>query len=300
MYDNGADLVETAFLMEGLLTARQYFHSQELDRKITHLWETVNWSWFQRTPQGKFLYWHWSPEYTWYINHRITGWNETMMVYLLAIASPTHGVPANMYYSGWAGMPKLYLNGGTYYGIKLPLGMGMGGPLFFTQYSFMGFDPHVSDRYANYFKNNRAMALINRAYCKQNPKHYKGYGPNDWGLTAVDGPRGYRAYEPGSKYPRLDDGTIAPTGAIASFPYTPKASMATLKFFYRKLGDRLWGPFGFRDAFNLQEDWVSRINMGLNQAPMAVMIENYRTGLIWKLFMSNPEIRAMCKRVGFH
>jgi hypothetical protein len=223
-----------------------------------------------------------------------------MMVYLLAIASPTHGVPANMYYSGWTGMPKLYLNGGTYYGIKLPLGMGMGGPLFFTQYSFMGFDPHVSDRYANYFKNNRAMALINRAYCKQNPKHYKGYGPNDWGLTAVDGPRGYRAYEPGSKYPRLDDGTIAPTGAIASFPYTPKASMATLKFFYRKLGDRLWGPFGFRDAFNLQEDWVSRINMGLNQAPMVVMIENYRTGLIWKLFMSNPEIRAMCKRVGFH
>ncbi|MGH9655992.1 MAG: glucoamylase family protein, partial [Bryobacteraceae bacterium] len=286
MYDNGADIVETAFLMEGLLTARQYFHNSELDHKITHLWKTVDWRWFRRTPHGKFLLWHWSPEYSWYINHRITGWNETMMVYLLAIASPTHGVPASMYYFGWAGMPKYFINGGTYYRIKLPLGVGTGGPLFFTQYSFMGFDPHISDRFANYFKNNRAMALINRSYCEQNPKHYEGYGPDDWGLTAVDGPRGYRAYEPSPKHPRLDDGTIAPTGAIAAFPYTPKASMAALKFFYQKLGARLWGPFGFRDAFNLQQDWVSRINMGLNQAPMVVMIENYRTGLIWKLFMS--------------
>ncbi|MGH9582696.1 MAG: glucoamylase family protein, partial [Bryobacteraceae bacterium] len=201
MYDNGADLVETAFLMQGLLTARQYFQEnnaseKELDRKITHLWKTVDWNWFRGTRQGVVLYWHWSPEYSWYINHPITGWNETMMVYLLAIASPTHGVPASLYYSGWAGRPKEYINGGTYYGIRLPLGMGTGGPLFFTQYSFMGFDPHVRDRFTDYFENNRDMARINRAYCIQDPKHFKGYGARDWGLTAVDGPRGYVPYEP--------------------------------------------------------------------------------------------------------
>jgi exo beta-1,2-glucooligosaccharide sophorohydrolase (non-reducing end) len=136
----------------------------------------------------------------------------------------------------------------------------------------------------------------NRAYCIQNPHHFKGYGPECWGLTAVDGPQGYLRYEAS---PELDDGTIAPTGAIASFPYTPEASMQALKYFYRELGDHVWDIYGFRDAFNLQEDWVSRINMGLNQAPMVVMIENYRTGLIWKTFMANPEIHSMLARVGF-
>lgn len=299
MYDNAGDLVETSFLMEGLLTARQYFNrddaqEQSLRRRITRLWETVDWDWYRKTPQGTALLWHWSPQWSWLINHRIDGFNETMIVYLLAIASPTHPVPASLYYSGWAS-PKRYANGKTYFGIKLNVGFGTGGPLFFTQYSYMGFDPHaLTDRYTNYFENNRNTALINRAYCIKNPGHHKGYSAEDWGLTASDGAQGYMAHAPDLQD---DDGTMTPTGALASFPYTPKASMAAFKYFYRDLGDRLWGIYGPRDAFNLDEDWFARIYMGLNQAPITVMVENYRTGLIWKLFMSNPEIGPAIKRI---
>ena len=300
MYDNAADLVETSFLMEGLLTARQYFTGSSADEKdlnarITNLWQTVEWDWFRRTSDGDALLWHWSPDYSWHINNRLTGWNEVMITYLLAIASPTHAVPASLYYTGWAGRPRDYLNGATHFGIKLDVGGGTGGPLFFTQYSFMGFDPHVRDRFTDYFENNRNIASINRAYCIANPHHVKGYGPDCWGITAVDGPEGYVPYEPN---PELDDGTIAPTGALASFPYTPDASMLALKHFYRDLGDRLWGAYGFRDAFNLNRDWFSGIYMGLNQAPIVAMIENYRSGLLWKNFMANPEIQTMLRRTG--
>jgi hypothetical protein len=300
-FDNGADLVETAFLMEGLLTARQYFKGQsaseqQLYETITRLWQSVEWSWFRRTADNPVLVWHWSPEYSWSINNRLMGWNEVMITYLLAIASPTHPVPPSLYYSGWAGNPKYYLGGAPHYGVKLDVGPGTGGPLFFTQYSFMGFDPHFADRFTNYFRNNRNICKINRDYCIANPHHFKGYGPECWGITAVDGPRGYVPYEP---TPDLDDGTLAPTGAIASFAYTPDASMQALKFFYRNLGDRLWGVFGFRDAFNLQHNWFSGIYMGLNQALMVVMIENHRTGLIWKNFMANPEIQSILSKLGF-
>lgn len=299
MYDNAGDLVETSFLMEGLLTARQHFDAnsepeESLRKRITHLWETVEWDWYRRTPQGTALYWHWSPQWTWLINHRIDGFNETMIVYLLAIASPTHPVPASLYYSGWAS-PKGYANGSTYFGIKLDVGFDTGGPLFFTQYSYMGFDPRaLTDRYTNYFDNNRNMALINRAYCLANPGRHKGYGPDDWGLTASDGAQGYLPHAPDRGD---DDGTMTPTGALASFPYTPDASMSAFKYFYRDLGDRLWDIYGPRDAFNLDQDWFAPIYMGLNQAPITVMIENYRTGLIWKLFMSNPEIKPMVGRI---
>ncbi|MBV9268904.1 MAG: hypothetical protein JO061_22230 [Acidobacteriaceae bacterium] len=297
MFDNGADLVETSFLMEGLLTARQYFKdNQDLYTRVTRLWETVEWDWFRRSADGPALFWHWSPEYTWYINHRLYGWNEVMITYLLAIASKTHGVAPGLYYTGWAGDPKEFINGHTHFGIKLDLGSGTGGPLFFTHYSYMGFDPHgIHDRFTNYFENNGNMARINGAYCAENPNHFKAYGRDLWGITAVDGPQGYVPYEP---TPSMDDGTIAPTGALSSFPYTPEASLRALKYFYRELGDRLWDVYGFRDAVNVQQNWFARINMGLNQAPITVMIENYRTGLVWKNFMANPEIGSMVERVG--
>lgn len=300
-FDNGADLVETSFLMQGLLTARQYFRGdsaseKELYNKITELWNGVEWNWFRMTPDGDALIWHWSPDCSWYIHNRLTGWNETMITYLLAMSSLTHGVPASLYYTGWAGRPKDYLDNKTYFGIHLTVGTGTGGPLFFTQYSYMGWNPSFRDRFTDYFQNNQHIAEINRAYCVRDGQHYAGYGPNCWGLTAVDGPSGYVPYEP---TPDLDDGTIAPTGAIGAFPYSPDASMAALKHFYRDLGSTLWSVYGFRDAFNQQVDWVSGINMGLNQAPMVVMIENYRSGLIWKSFMANPEIQSMMKRAGF-
>jgi hypothetical protein len=319
MFDNAGDLVETAFLMEGLLAARQYFHGTtaneaSLYQRISRLWETVEWDWYRRSPQSDALYWHWSPDWAWHINHRLTGFNETMIVYLLAIASPTHAVPAELYYSGWAGQAKAaidyrrggatsaaagdhYVNGQSYYGIRLDVGIGSGGPLFFAHYSYMGFDPRgLRDRFADYFENNREMARINLAYCKANPKHFKGYGENCWGLTASDGPKGYLAHAPDAQD---DDGTMTPTGALASFPYTPEASMAAFKHLYRDLGDRAWGIYGPIDAFNESADWVSPIYMGLNQAPISVMIENYRTRLIWKLFMSNAEIKPMLDGIGF-
>lgn len=305
MFDDGGDLVETAFLMEGLLAARQYFNGtsdreRDLYSRITRLWQTVEWDWYRRSIDGRALYWHWSPDWSWYINHQITGFNECMMVYLLAIASPTHAVPADLYYSGWANQDqggKDYVNGHTYYGIKLDVGPGSGGPLFFTHYSYMGFDPRgIRDRFTNYFENNRHIAEINLAYCLHNPSHYEGYGENFWGLTASDGADGYMPHEP---TPAMDDGTMTFTGALSSFPYTPEASMRMFKHIYRDLGDKVWGVYGPRDAINLSQDWVSPIYMGLNQAPITVMIENYRRGLIWKLFMSNPEIQPTLEKIGF-
>lgn len=308
--DNGADLVETSFLLQGLLAARQYFDGDNQEEalirsRIDRLWKEVEWSWFKQRDDSPYLYWHWSPDQHWVINHPLIGWNETMITYMLAIMSPTHGVAPGMYYSGWASQEKMahdyragwgmtedgsaYKNGNTYYGIKLDVGVSNGGPLFFTHYSFLGLDPHkVTDRYTNYFVNNRNIALINHRYCMQNQGGYAGYGYDCWGLTASDDAWTYHAREP---QPYHDNGTMAPTGALASFPYTPSESMAALKNYYRNYGSFLWGEYGFRDAFNLSTNWVSPLYMGLNQGPVVVMIENYRTGLIWDLFMSHPDVK---------
>jgi hypothetical protein len=316
-FDNGGDLVETSFLMQGLLAARQYFHStNEKERAlydhITRLWEGVEWDWYRENSASDFLYWHWSPQWAWQIHHPLVGFNEVMITYLLAMSSPTHAVPVDLYYSGWAGQSKTaidyrggwsgahdgdhYGNGHTYYGIKLDVGVGTGGPLFFTHYSYIGFDPHsLRDCFtSSYFENNRNIALINRAYSIANPKHFKGYGANAWGLTASDGPEGYVPHAPDDND---DKGTLTPTGALASFPYTPEASMTAFKHYYRDLGAEMWDIYGPRDAFSPSHNWISPIYMGLNQAPITVMIENYRTGLVWKQFMSNPEIGDMLKRL---
>jgi hypothetical protein len=316
MFDNGGDLVETAFLMEGLLAVRQYVQRPEtadpgLAARITHLWETVEWDWYAHQTGENALIWHWSPQWSWRADHKLTGFNETMIAYLLAIASPTHGISADAYYAGWAAQSQSaalyrvawsgssdgehYANGHTYEGVKLDVGVGSGGPLFFTQYSFMGADPRrIKDAYTNYFDNNRNIALIDYRYCLQNAGRFKGYGSGAWGLTASLDPFGYMAHAPN---PTSDNGTIAPTGALGSFPYTPEESMAALKYFYRTLGDRLWGIYGPRDAFNLTRNWFSPTYLGLDQAPIVVMIENQRTGLIWKMFMSNPEIEPMLARI---
>ena len=317
MFDNGGDLVETSFLMQGLLAARQYFHGkteaeEALYRRISRLWETVEWDWYRDDPNSDFIYWHWSDEWARQIHHPLIGFNEVMITYLLAMSSPTHGVPVDMYYSGWAGQSQQalgyrggwsgstdgdhYANGHTYYGIKLDVGVGTGGPLFFTHYSYMGFDPHrLHDRYTpSYFENNRNIALINRAYSIANPKHFPGYGSSAWGLTASDGPQGYVPHAPDDAD---DRGTLTLTGALASFPYTPEASLEAFKHYYRDLGAQLWDIYGPRDAFDPGHNWVSPIYMGLNQAPITVMIENYRTGLVWKNFMSNPEIGMMLHKL---
>ncbi len=314
-YDNGGDLVETAFMIQGLLAARRYFDrgnavEREIRDTITRLWREVEWDWYRQTSDSGLLYWHWSPDWGFHINHPLIGWNETMIVYLLAIASPTHPVPAALYHSGWAGTSERhinyrqnwgrttagnrYVNGGSWYGIKLDVGVGNGGDLFFTHFSFMGFDPRgIRDRYTNYFENNRAIALINRAYCMENPRGFAGYGPDTWGLSAGINTGG------GRPLPRDDNGTINVMASLASMPYTPAESLAALKHFYRDLGTKTWGIYGFHDGFNETENWFEEAYMALNQGPITAMIENYRTGLVWNLFMANPEIRPALDAIGF-
>ncbi len=309
--DNGGDLVEHSFLMQGLLTAYQYFNANnvketEIRNTISTLWNETEWSWYKRYPDADFLLWHWSPDQEWVINHKLIGWNETMITYFLAIASPTHAVPSSMYYSGWASPSKEaqdyrsnwgqtkdgfnYSNGKTYFGIELPVGVSNGGPLFFVHYSYFGLNPHkLTDTYVNYFENNKRIAEINQRYSIENPKKYRGYGEDFWGLTASDGPSHYSANEPNIAN---DEGKMTPTGALASFPYTPEASMKALKNYYYNYGDFLYGYYGFKDAFSLDENWCSPLYMGLNQAPIVVMIENHRSLLLWNLFMSHQDVKT--------
>ncbi|MBD1364807.1 beta-glucosidase [Mucilaginibacter sp. ZT4R22] len=296
--DNGADLVETAYLVQGLLTARQYFSGAGADETtlradINTIYNNVEWDWFRQGNQN-VLYWHWSPSNAWAINMKITGWNEALIVYALAASSPTHSIPKEVYDNGWAingGMK----NGNTYYGVKLPLGIAQGGPLFFEHYSFLGINPTgLTDAYANYEEQTKAHTLINYNYCVANPNNNNGYSANCWGLTASDIENGYTASSPTN-----DVGVISPTAAISSLPYTPTQSMAAIRFFYYKLGDKLWGTYGFYDAFNLTNPWFANSYLAIDQGPEIVMIENYRTGLLWNLFMSCPEIKTGMKGLGF-
>lgn len=288
--DDGADLVETAFLMQGLLTFRQYLDSQtnqenELISRIDTLWRTVEWDWF--TNEEDALYWHWSPNNGFGMDMKIRGHNETQITYILAMASPTHSISQEIYHSGYAQNGGM-VNGDVFYDYKLPLGPDYGGPLFFTHYSYLGLNPKLlQDDYADYWQQNINHTLINRAYCIDNPKDYIGYSEDCWGLTASDNHEGYSAHSPTN-----DLGVITPTAAISSIPYTPEESMDAIKHFYYKLGDRIWGEYGFHDAFNVTENWYADSYLAIDQGPIIVMIENYRTGLLWDLFMSHPAIEG--------
>ena len=295
--DDGGDLVETAFMMQGLLAAREYFShdspaEQHIRAVIERLWREVEWDWYT---QGKNeLYWHWSPRIGFQKNLAIRGWNEALIVYILAASSPTHPIDAEVYRNGWAQHGQLQ-SGEDFEGVRLPLGTPWGGPLFFTHYSFLGLDPRgLKDRYADYWEQNCAHARINYRYCVRNPKEFAGYGPNCWGLTASDSVKGYDAHSPTN-----DLGVISPTAALASFPYTPEESMRALRHFYQDLGGRIWGKFGFKDAFSISANWTAEGYLAIDQGPIVVMIENYRSGLLWRLFMANPEVHAGLRSLGF-
>ena len=299
--DNGGDLVETAFLVQGLLCARQYLKDGNREEKalaadIDKLWREVEWDWYQNGQD--VLYWHWSPEYGWEMNFPVEGYNEGLVMYILGASSPTHPITADAYHKGWA------RNGGIIsdnekYGLPLVLRHNgaeeYGGPLFWSHYSFFGLNPKgLKDRYADYWELNRNHALIDYNYCVENPKGYKGYGKDCWGLTASYSPEGYDAHMPGN-----DRGVITPTAALSCYPYTPEESGAALKHFYYDLGDKLWGKYGFYDAFSKTEDWYTPRYLGLDQLTIAPMIENHRTGLIWNLFMSCPEVQQGLEKLGF-
>ncbi|MFZ5676257.1 MAG: glucoamylase family protein [Pseudomonadota bacterium] len=295
--DDGSDVVETSLLFQGLLCARAYFNrdtpaERRLRGRITWLWMEVEWNWHTRDGR-KMLYWHWSPNNGWSLDHGIRGWNECLITYVLAASAPRYGVGPEVYHEGYAS-GRDFLNGKEYYGVELPLGPPLGGPLFFTHYSFCGIDPRgLKDSYGDYWAQNLAHARINYEHCRRNPKGHKGYGPSCWGLTASDDPDGYSAHAPDN-----DNGTISPTAALASMPYTPKESLRALRHFM-KAGDKLRGRFGFIDAFNETRDWYADTFLAIDQGPIIVMIENHRTGLLWNLFMSIPEIQAGMKKLGF-
>lgn len=297
--DDAADLVETSFLVMGLLCVRQYFAedtaaARRLRADIDALWRDVEWDWFTRGGRD-VLYWHWSPRHDWAMNHEVRGWNECLITYVLGVAAPRHAIDPRVYHQGFAAGPG-FVNGREYHGIELPLGMPLGGPLFFSHYSFLGLDPHgLEDRYADYWELNTRHVRINRAHCIANPHGHRGYGETCWGLTASDDPDGYLAHAPD-----IDNGTISPTAALASLPYLPAEVMRVLRHLLVVHGDRLWKEYGFVDAFCEGRDWFARTFLAIDQGPIVVMMENHRSGLLWKLFMSVPEVRAGLRRLDFN
>ena len=296
--DNGGDLVETAFMAQGLIAMRQYLkpsvpEEKSLIDRINVLFNGIEWDWYTRGGQN-VLYWHWSPNYGWDMNFKLQGYNETLITYIMAAASTSHTIPAAAYHQGYARSGAIK-NGKTFYGYVLPLGYDYGGPLFFAHYSFLGLDPRkLSDTYANYWTQNVNHSLINWKHCVVNPSKYINYNASCWGLTASDIPTGYGVNEPTN-----DRGTISPTAAVSSLPYTPEQSMQAIRYFYYIVGNKMWGQYGFYDAFDATKNWWASSYLAIDQGPEIVMIENYRTGLVWNLFMSAPEIQAGLTKLGF-
>lgn len=291
--DNGGDLVETSFLIHGLLTAREYFDGQDaaettLRQGITELWESVDWAFYASRGDGK-LYWHWSPNKAWAMNLPIRGYDEALVTHVLALGSPTHPIPQAVYDSTWTHAG--YENNDTFLGYQLPLGPDYGGPLFFEHYSHMALDPRkMADSHASYWYQSVVHTRINRAWCIDGANLAFGYGSNLWGLTASDNPDGYDAHSPTN-----DNGTIAPTAALASMPYTPHESLEVARYL-RSLGSQAFGDFGFVDALNPSRGWYDRQSIAIDQGPIITMIENYRTGLLWSLFMRIPQVQLGLSR----
>lgn len=299
--DNGGDLVETSFLMQGLLAVHQYYAKgndteKALAVRIDTIWRNVDWNWHRNSQN--VLFWHWSPNHSWEMNFPIRGYNECLITYVLAACSPTHGVPAEVYHEGWADSGKIIepheVEG---YNLNMHYQSNSGvGPLFWAHYSFLGLNPTgLKDKYADYFQEMKNYTLTNRAYCIRNPKGYKGYGENSWGLSASYSVKGYAAHEPDENG---DYGVIAPTAALSSIVYTPEESMKVMRNLYN-IGDKVWGQYGFYDAFSETDNWYPQRYLAIDQGPVAIMIENYRSQLLWKLFMGHPDVQNGLKKLGF-
>jgi hypothetical protein len=302
--DDGGDLAETAFMIQGLLAVRQYLDEDDsresvLAQQIDTLWREVNWEWHTKNGEENVLFWHWSPNYGWEKNHAIRGYDETLITYVLAASSPTYTISADVYHEGWARNGDIKTDITTY-GYHLGLSHNgsetYGGPLFWAHYSFLGLDPRgLNDRYSeNYFEHNRNHTLINRQWCIENPHNYAGYGEDLWGLTASYSINGYAAHKPGN-----DLGVISPTAALSSIVYTPDESMEVIRNLYENHRANVLGEFGFYDAFSIEHNWYPRRYLAIDQGPVVVMIENHRSGLLWDLFMSVPEVQQGLKKLGF-
>ncbi|CAM3350296.1 glucoamylase family protein [Zobellia roscoffensis] len=304
--DNGADLVETSFLTQGLICVKEYLKNgspeeKELAAQADSLWKGVEWNWF--TQDQNTLYWHWSPDFGFDINLELKGYNEVLMTYVMAAASPDFPITKEIYENGWASNGAI-ANGALAYDIPLVVDHAgnspKGGPLFWAHYSYLGLDPrNLADAFVNYDEAAVNHAKINLTYCMDNPKNFTDYGEDCWGLTAsysrnADGGIGYNAHSPSN-----DTGVVSPTAALSSLPYTPEASMKALRYFYKNK-DKLLGPAGFYDAFSPQNDfWVADAYLAIDQGPILVMIENHRSELLWRLFMQNEDVNKGLDALGF-
>ena len=302
--DDGGDLVESCYLMQGLLCVRQYFQGgnaaeKNLAQRIDRIWREMDFDWYRNGGQN-VLFWHWSPTHGWKMNFPVHGYNECLILYVLAASSPTHSIPGEVYHEGWAqngNIDQASSYGDETLHLRMQGDPPHGGPLFWSQYSYLGLDPRgLKDRYANYWQENVTQAMINFDWCVNNPKHFKGYSNHNWGLTASYSVKGYAAHAPDERH---DLGVISPTAAISSFPYTPSESMAAVRFWYDSLQGKLWGKYGFYDAFSETANWYPERYLAIDQGPEVPMIENYRSHLLWGLFMSCPEVLAGLKKLGF-
>lgn len=304
--DNGGDLVETSFLCQAFICIREYFKNgspaeQALAQKADDLWKGVEWDWYTKGENA--LYWHWSPNYGWQMNFKLEGYNECLITYVMAAASPTHTIPAAAYHQGWARNGAI-VTSGTKYNIPLIFNHnganGNVGPMFWAHYSHLGLDPRgLTDQYANYWNLNKNHTDIMYNYCVANPQNWNGYSDKCWGLTASytrnsDGTTGYTAHQPNN-----DKGVISPTAALSSFPYKPDAAMRFLRYLYDEKKSQYVGIAGPYDAFSPQYNWVTQRYLAIDQGTIAPMIENHRTGLLWNLFMQAPEVQAGLQTLGF-
>lgn len=299
--DDGGDLVETAFLAQGLITARQYFKNgngeeKALSAKMDALWRGIEWDFYT---QGKdVLYWHWSPRFAFKKDFAVHGHNECLIMYVLAASSPTYGVEADVFHKGYMKDGEV-AESSIYYDLPTILNHYNNdemkvGPLFWAHYSHLGLDPRqLKNQYGDFWLLNQNHAKIHHRYCSENPNDYEGYSDKCWGLTSSYSMTGYAGHNP-----QEDLGVISPTAALSSFPYTPEESMKFLKFMYEEQ-DSLIGKYGPYDAFSFQSDWFIERYLAIDQLPIPVMIENYRSGLLWDLFMSAEEVQSGLDKLGF-
>ncbi|MBI3316710.1 MAG: hypothetical protein HYZ85_01725 [Candidatus Omnitrophica bacterium] len=277
--------IDTALFLAGVLFAAEFYEDPPIRDLAMEIYERVDWPWM--LSGGETFRLAWSPE-NGFDRNRWDHYNESLILYLLAIGSPTHPIPA----SSWKVLRRPVGSYRNYRLIQSP-------PLFTHQYSHIWIDFHgKNDGFADYFQNSVQASLANRAFAIDQSANFQSYGPNSWGFTASDAPFGYKAYGAPPGWAE-HDGTIAPTGCGSSIVFTPKESVECLRHFYENLGDRLWGEYGFSDAFNLDRDWFAPEVIGIDQGALLSMIENHRSALIWETMTRNTFLQSAMKKVGF-
>ncbi|ATS51983.1 hypothetical protein XAP3CFBP6996_019125 [Xanthomonas citri pv. fuscans CFBP 6996] len=329
-YDSWVELssVDTALLMMGVLFTQSYYDGEdprekEIRQIADTLYKRVDWRWLQQ--RAPLISMGWFPE-SGFINHDWMGYNEAMMLYILALGSPTHGVDPD----AWTSWTRTYNNDwGVYQGQEY-LSFG---PLFGHQYSHVWIDfrdiqdQYMRERGIDYFLNSRRATLAQRDYAIDNPMKWKDYGENVWGLTASDGPqntsqeyrgeqRQFRHYSSRGAGLRenFDDGTIVPSAAISSIVFAPEVVIPATEEMHKRYGDFLYSSYGFLDSFNPSfnydiplktgrmvpdRGWVASDYIAIDQGPILAMIANYQNEFVWNVMKKNPYIRAGLERAGF-